>query len=48
MVSVKYRRFVVQAGLGRKQDPISKITIAKRTRGLVQPTGHVHSSEFKP
>jgi hypothetical protein len=34
---------IVQAGLGKKQDPISKITRAKRTEGLAQAVEHLTS-----
>jgi hypothetical protein len=30
------RRIVAQAGLGKKQDPVSKITIAKMAGSVVQ------------
>jgi hypothetical protein len=34
---------VVQAGLGKKQDPISKITRAKWARGIVQVVAYLPS-----
>jgi uncharacterized protein (DUF4213/DUF364 family) len=37
---------VVQASLGKKQDPISKITRVKRVGGMAQAVQHL-SSKFK-
>jgi hypothetical protein len=37
------RRTVAQAGLGLKQDPIFKITKAKRTGGIAQVAEHLPS-----
>jgi hypothetical protein len=38
------RRIVVQASLGgKKQEPLSKITIAKRAKGVLHVVEHLHS-----
>jgi hypothetical protein len=37
----KLNRRIVQAGLGKKQDPLSKITRAKITAGVVQAVKHL-------
>jgi hypothetical protein len=34
---------MVQAGLGKKRDPKSKITRAKRTAGMAKAVEHLHS-----
>jgi hypothetical protein len=43
---------VVQAGQGKKQDPVSKITRAKRARGVAQTVEDLPSKckalKFKP
>jgi hypothetical protein len=42
---------MVQAGQGKKQDPISKITRAKRTRGMAHGIEHLPSKcelKFNP
>jgi hypothetical protein len=38
------RRIVAQASVGKKRDPISKISGAKRARGIAQAVLHLHQS----
>jgi hypothetical protein len=42
---VKSRQIAIQAGLGERQDPISKITRAKRAGGMDLAVGHIPSKQ---